>query len=182
MNCLKPVCCLVLHACTAIDGTARKLYGSIDGNKKNYLKCLRSYYWLLEPMLGSINLIETKFSWGKLIKKDKPDLAEIIYEAFRCNHAHGSEHPIEISFIKCTDSDETVFLFGEGEMFFPDRLIFALLSIAVLSEVNKTQEIPDNYYISLGSESFIINEWWGRENEFKAITQRYNKVRLTLNF
>jgi hypothetical protein len=50
----------LLHATTAIDGTASKLYGKqIGQNKSNYLKCLRQYYWLIEPMLGSINLVNT---------------------------------------------------------------------------------------------------------------------------
>lgn len=172
----------LLHACTAIDGTARKLYGTQKGNRNNYISCLRNHYWLLEPMLGSINLVETKFSWGRLTKTDNPDLAEIIYEAFRCNHAHGSEQPLEITFIECIGSDITIFQFEEGKMVFPDRIIFALLSIAVLSKVNRDQTIHENYFLTLGIEKFVINEWWGREDDFKTIAKKYNTVRVKLNF
>jgi hypothetical protein len=173
----------LLHATTAIDGTAGKIFGHQNGqNKANYLKCLRQYYWLIEPMLGSINFVDTRFTWGKVVKKDKPDLADIIYEAFRCAHAHGSEHPLEFSTIECVGTDKTIFRFEEGKIGLPDRIVFALLSVAILSTVNSDQRLPNGYYFSLGDEKFIINEWWGRENDFKNIAEKYNKTRLLLNF
>ena len=175
------------HSCTGINATSTKLFGNVQGEiGKNYKKCLRQYYWLLEPMLGSINLVDTKFTWGRLLSKTlTPDLTDIVYEAFRCTHAHGAEHPISFSYLPCANTGGPVrFEFEENIMAFPDTIIFALLSVTILSEVNKdcAQNNLDGYIFTLGDEQFNVNDWWGREEDFRPIADRHNTNRLTLNF
>jgi hypothetical protein len=171
----------LLHATTAIDGTATKLFGA-GQNRANYIRCLREYYWLIEPMLGGgINLDQTVFNWGRLLEKTpNPDIAELIYVAFRCTHAHGDKQPTQFDFIKCAGTGLVMFKLADGKISLPDTLIFALLSVAVFSKVNCDQKILGDYHFTLGGETFIINEWWGREDDFRAIAAKNTKQRIEL--
>jgi hypothetical protein len=47
--------------------------------------------------------------------------------------------------------------------------------------VNKHETTTGTYYLSLGDERFPIKEWWGREDDFHPIADRYNKVRVKLD-
>ena len=135
-------------------------------------------------MLGAgINLDETRFNWGTPLPRTKdPDLADLIYEAFRCTHAHGDEQPMEFDFIKCVGSGQVIFGISEGKISFPDTIIFALIGVAVFSNVNCDQKILGDYHLTLGGETFIINDWWGRENDFRAIAAKNTKQRIKLIF
>src|SRR5437868_443375 len=83
----------LMHACIAIDGTAKKRYPSKGvGNRCRTL--IRNYYWIIEPMIGAgMNLVETRFENVPLTDNPAPDFADIIYSIFRCNDAHGTEIP-----------------------------------------------------------------------------------------
>jgi hypothetical protein len=84
----------LLHACITIDTTAKRLYPSESRVGRRYTQCLRDYYWIVEPMLGAgLNLVETRFSNIRMLRDQNPDLADVIYEIFRCSHAHGDEVP-----------------------------------------------------------------------------------------
>jgi len=171
----------LLHACIAIDTTSKRL----APNKKvkaRYVGCLRHYYWILEPMLGAgLNLEETKFETIHLEKKSSPDLAEIIYEIFRCSYAHGDEVPTAFSVVPTSGSADSKWSLGNGELHMPDRIIWALLSVAVFSRVNACEKSDGNYYLSLGDHRFLLREWWGREDEFRVIAAQYNQTRVTLD-
>lgn len=94
----------LLHACCAIDATAKRLYPNSTRIGVRYVNCLRRYYWLLEPMMGAgINLIETRFANVPLPKTPTPDFAEVIYHIFRCGHAHGDEIPAAFSVLPSGD-------------------------------------------------------------------------------
>ncbi|HEX5001768.1 MAG TPA: hypothetical protein VFW78_04675 [Bacteroidia bacterium] len=172
------------HALTAVDGTASKLYPNM-GNRKRYIRTLRDYYWIIEPAIGSINLKDTKFPI-ELKNQSKTDLAEIIYEIFRCNHAHGSPHPNNFTFGIGIGHPFTMFTLDlENKRFtFPDRILPALWFVSVLSKVNKdqaTNELQD-YYLTLNDEKYYINELWGIDESFKSTAGKYNETRVILNF
>ncbi len=172
----------LLHACISIDGTASKLFPT-HGNKKRFVETLRKYYWLLEPMvIPGINLVETRFSMINLLKNNQPDFAEIIYEIFRCNLAHGTERPENYKIINCVGSEYTEMHLSDEYVHFPDTIVFGLLSISISSEVNKNNHVPKGYFITLGNEKFIINDWWGREEDFKEIAEKYNKTRVKIEW
>jgi hypothetical protein len=173
----------LLHACIAVDGTSCKLSSGKQDNRKRYVACLRQYYWLLEPMIGAgLNLVETRFTNVPLPNNSSPDLAEIVYEEFRCNHAHGSDHPPGHSLVTSIGTHASHWLLGDGHLHMPDRVVFALLGVAVFSRVNRDQQVPDTYYLSLGSDRFPLNEWWGREDDFRPVADRYNQVRVILKW
>ena len=86
----------MLHACNAVDGTARKLYPSF-GNNAGFTRLLRENYNILGPMgAPGINLEETRFPVR--VERPKaaggmPDIADVIYGIHRCSHGHVDELP-----------------------------------------------------------------------------------------
>src|SRR5205807_1314709 len=76
----------LMHACIAIDATAKRMPGAFTGVGNRYRTCLRNYYWVLEPMLGAgLNLVDTRFKNIELKGNVSPDFADLIHEVFRCN-------------------------------------------------------------------------------------------------
>src|SRR5262245_19650534 len=86
----------MLHACNAVDGTARKLYPAL-GSQDRFPRTLRENYGILGPMgAPGIDLAKTRFP--VTVKKPtasdgKPDIADVIYGIHRCAQAHGDELP-----------------------------------------------------------------------------------------
>lgn len=170
----------ILHACIAVDATARRLFPAIKQVGKRYVSCLRHYYWIVEPMIGpGLNLNETRFSNVPLRNNLNPDLAEIIYEVLRCSHAHGDDVPLRF---KCTESegDKSHWFLADGELHMPDRVVWALLAVAVFSKVNAGERTTGDQWLSLGDYRFQIAEWWGREDAFRAFAEQSNKTRVKL--
>ena len=171
----------MLHACNAIDGTAKKSYPHILGSNLRFTRLLRDNYNVLGPMgAPGINLVDTRFP-VKVAKPKapggKPDLADVIYGIHRCTHGHGNDLPEGFELIPnaAGPAGYTKMEFTkEGTARFSDRIIFGLLAVAVLSPINKGQSVPDDYYLSFGMEKLIINEWWGRVADFPAVVARGN--------
>jgi len=111
----------LMHACIALDATATKLLPGSKG-KKAYKQCIRDYIWLIEPFTGAgINLEETKWTnlnidngYGKKI--NEPDLADIIYHVFRCNHAHGHGVPPKFDLTLSLNSEACGILISLGRV------------------------------------------------------------------
>ncbi len=170
----------LLHACIAIDGTAKRLFPN-KPVRLRYIDCLRRYYWLMEAMIGvGINLEETRFANIRLPKLEQPDLAEIVYYIFRCSHAHADEVPEEFTLIASEGNFGSGWMLGNNQFHMPDRIVWALLAVTVFSNVNANEFTTGNYYLSLGNERFPVSEWWGREDDFRPIAERYNQVRVKL--
>lgn len=169
----------LLHACIAIDTTSKRLYPSERKVRIRYVKCLRNYYWIVEPMIGAgLDLIETRFSNVHLRNNHSPDIADVIYEIFRCAHAHGDEVSPSYSIIPTEGSVVSKWKFGHGELHMPDRIIWALLAIAVFSKVNGGEKSVGAYYLSLGDDRFPVCDWWGREDDFRPVADQYNQTRV----
>lgn len=86
----------MLHACNAIDGTAKKAYPNV-GNNERFTRLLRDNYSILGPMgAPGIDLVEIRFPVTLKNPKapgGKPDIADVIYGVHRCTHGHGDEIP-----------------------------------------------------------------------------------------
>jgi hypothetical protein len=172
----------LLHACIAIDTTSKCLFPGQRKVSVRYVECLRNYYWLLEPMIGAgLNLVETRFSNIQLRNSSSPDLAEIIYEIFRCSHAHGEEVPAAFAVIPSEGAAYSRWRLAHGELHMPDRVIWGLLAVAVFSRVNGGETSTGSYYLSLGDDQFPISKWWGREDDFRPVAERYNQTRVKLD-
>lgn len=172
----------LLHACIAIDATAKRLAPNERRVGVRYVECLRNYYWLIEPMIGGgLNLAETRFSNIQLKNTITPDLAEVVYEIFRCSHAHGDEVPSEFSVIPSHGNFYSEWELARGELHMPDRVVWALLSVAVLSRVNAAENSEGTYYLSLGDEQFPIKDWWGQEEAFRTVVETCNRTRIRID-
>jgi hypothetical protein len=182
----------LMHACTAIEGTARHLYSKDTAGKSDYNKCIRTYYWIIEPMMsGCVNLEDTKWDnvevddgHGKSIKS--PDLADIIYHIFRCSHAHSKPVPKNYQLLPAVDG-YSQWLLADGMIHMPERIIWALLGVSVFSKANAGIRTSGDYYLSWGSEApglgiakFVIKDWWGREDDFKGFVSKHNMPRVKL--
>jgi hypothetical protein len=178
----------MLHACNAIDGTAKKLYPELGSNAR-FTRLLRENYSILGPMgMPGINLVETRFPVAVKRPKapgDKPDLADVIYGIHRCSHGHGDELPHAFKLIPDAAGPArlTGLIAEKGAVRLSDRIIFGLIAVAVLSPVNIGQVVPDDYYLTYGaSEKLMINEWWGRASDFPAIAAKDPTPLVKLDF
>lgn len=165
----------LLHACIGIDATAKKMFPNDRRVGNRYVACLRRYFWLIESMLvAGLNLEETRFTNVATTKLANPDFADLIYNVFRCCHAHGDEVPEEFSVRPTFGPYNSEWSFGAGSVQMPDRVVWALIAVAVLSKVNASLRSSGGSYFSLGDERFLVAEWWGREDEFRSIAARFN--------
>lgn len=158
----------MLHACNAVDGTAKKLYPKLH-NRDRFTKLLRDNYDILGPMgMPGIDIAEMRFP----IDANEFDIADVIYKIHRCTHGHGGELPEGFSLIENTAGPRQItnisICIGKS-IHMSDRIIFALISIAILLPINKGMITPklDGYYLFFGnSHELFINDWWGRKNDF----------------
>ncbi|SRR6266496_2028536 len=177
----------MLHACNAVDGTAKKLYPNLGSNAR-FTRLLRGNYATFGPMAApGIALAETR--WPVKVERPtapggKPDIADVIYGIHRCAHGHGDElpHGFELLPDAAGPARLTQMLIERGRVRLSDRVIFGLLAVAVLSPVNADQTVPETYHLSLGGRKFLINDWWGRVGEFAKEVAQEQLPHVTMNF
>ena len=178
----------MLHACNAVDGTAKKIYPG-SGSNSRFTRLLRENYEILGPMgVPGTNLVESRFPVKverPKAKGGKPDIADVIYGVHRCAHGHGDELPNGFELIPDATGPAgiTRMRMNKGSIQLSDRVIFGLLAVAVFSPVNIDQIVPDGYFLTYGkSTTFQINEWWGRAKEFPEIAAKEPVPLVTLKF
>jgi hypothetical protein len=171
----------VLFACLAVDGTARKAMQRRRSSRAGFENFLRERYWLLEPMATpGINLVETRWTNVPVEDEPAPDFAALIYRVFRCSLGHGEDLPTGFKLTPSAGTPTSSLLIAKDVLHLPDRLPFALLATAVLCPANRAETTSEGYYLTLDREEFVINEWWGREEDFRPIAARYNTTRVKL--
>ena len=172
----------LMHACAAIDGTGARLFPD-TGVRDRFVETFNRYLWVIEPMFAiGINLQETTFKWIAL--KNRPaQMAEIVYEIFRCNLVHGTEVPPGFAVALSASPEHRSVTIGQQQLMIPHTLIFGLLGAAVFSEANAGQRINNGmYWLSCGSMHFTIDEWWGRERDAQICFSTVRMPRITMNF
>lgn len=170
----------LLHACTSIDAVSRLLFPRRTAVGIRYTETLRRYYWLLQRMMGNGPDIEkTLFSNVTCLKKSPPDFADIIYEQFRCTHAHGEDVPRAFELILATDQ-LAKWRLAANVVQMPTRIIYALLSVAVLCRETPVADLDIGYHLSLHGEIFPIVNWWGREDDFRKATEKYEPIKVKM--
>ncbi len=177
----------MLHACNAEDGTAKKVYPNLGSNER-FTRLLRENYGIFGPMaMPGINLAETRFPVTVPRPKasgGKPDIADFIYGIHRCTHGHGDELPDGFALLEDAVGQQgiTQFLVEPGKVQLSDRVIFALIAVAIFSPVNVGQSVPEGYHLTFGnSATLTINEWWGRAADFPAIAAMEPMPNVTLD-
>jgi hypothetical protein len=178
----------MLHACNAVDGTAKKLHAQL-GSTARFTKLLRDNYGILGPMgAPGINLLETRFP----VKVQRPragegwpDFADVIYAIHRCSHGHGDELPDGFQLLPDAAGPPryTRMIVERGKLRLSDRTIFGLLAVAVMSPGNIGQSVPNGYLMRFGDHVVLpINEWWGRAADFAAIAAQERMPLVKLDF
>lgn len=186
----------MLHACNAVDGTAKKMYPSL-GVGARFRKMLReNYCGILEPMMPGINLAETVFPAsisGATGPGRLPDVADILYVIHRCHEGHGDALPVGYELVPDTTTEppRTTMDFaspsGHWVVRLSDRSIYAMAAVALLSPANVGQALAD-VVLTWSSVSGDIrvrmdNGWWGRADDFAAITAMDRKrISVKLDF
>ena len=167
----------MLHACNAVDGTAKKVYPSLGPNAR-FTRLIRENYAVFGPMgAPGIDLVATRFPVALPRAKapgGKPDIADVIYGIHRCSHGHGDELPDGFALIADAAGPprRTRLEFARGKVRLSDRAIFGLLAVAVMHAVNRDQATPslNSYFLTYGATvRLFINEWWGRAADFPAV-------------
>jgi hypothetical protein len=177
----------MLHACNAIDGTARKLHPRLS-NSERFTWTIRDNYSIFGPMaLPGIDLEKTR--WPVRIRSPKatggqPDIADVIYGIHRCTHAHGDELPDGYELISDARGPAKIthLVAESGKVRLSDRAIFGLLAVAILSPENADQTVPDGYHLTFAGQELPINDWWGRANDFSAIASQEQLPSVMLDF
>lgn len=167
----------MLHACAAIDGTAKKRFGEKRGNADRFTQLLRDHYDVLGPMgLPGINIASTR--WPVKVRTPKApgggvDIADLIYGVHRCTEGHGDELPdgFELLSNSTGQAGVTHLMFAPGKVRLSDRIVWALLAVAVLAPENGDQQVPDGYTLSYGRNNYVmeINRWWARASDFGIV-------------
>lgn len=183
----------LMHASISIDATAKNLFPNETSGKKAYKKCIRQYWWLIERFIGEgLNLEDTKFTnlkldngYGKFISE--PDLADVIYHIFRCNHAHAKEVPVNYELLPSTPGyyPWKIDRVNNG-LQMPDTVIWALLAISVFCEANANIKISSEHFLSWGNNNygiieFKIKDYWGKEDLLKQFFQDKPSIRVKLD-
>ena len=170
----------IMHICNAIDGTAQKKNGT-ESSRKIFTDFIRSYYDLISAMAGFSSLDLKNTIWPFETKRcKKPDFAEMIYGIHRCLNNHGVDIPDGFEFIPdVADSTGTRSInIKKGAIGLSDRFIWALIVIVVLDPINKgiADPVLDGYFFKTRKKDYIINEWWGRLDEFPKLPPKTSNV------
>jgi hypothetical protein len=140
-------------------------------------------WWLVERFIGEgLNLEDTKFTYlkiddgyGKLITD--PDLADIIYHVFRCNHAHSEPIPLNYELLNTASGRYPWLLDKENNSVkIPETVIYALLGISVFCKANADIVTDGKHFLSWGNEKigieiFKLKDYWGKENALRNLKQ-----------
>lgn len=180
----------MLHACNAVDGTAKKSLPSIISSNQRFTDYIRQNYDIFGPMAcPGINLEKTRFPVTVDRPKaagGKPDIADIIYGIHRCTHGHGLDLPNGFELINDAGAHPgyTRMSVEKGKIRLSDRVIFGLLALAVFDPNNGDQTIPDTYYLTFDGDKhkLLINENWGKINAFRELVNTVKLPRVILDF
>jgi hypothetical protein len=178
----------MLHACNAVDGTARKAYPALL-NKERFTRLLRENYGILGPMgAPETDLASTHFPVTARVLRTpdgSADIAEKICANHRCVHGHGDELPqgFELMSDAIGPPRRTQMILSDGRVHLSDRIVYGLVAVAVLSSLNATEQIPNNYFLSYGGNvTMVIHEWWGRAADFPSVVSTDPVPILRINF
>ncbi|MCU8657794.1 hypothetical protein, partial [Klebsiella pneumoniae] len=102
----------------------------------------------------------------------------------RCTHGHGDELPEGFELIPDATNKLTTtsIIASAGKIRLSDRTIFGLLGIAVLCPENSGLRIPDGYNLTFAGEVLMINDWWGRAEDFKILVEKQRLISVKLDF
>lgn len=176
----------MLHACNAVDGTSKKRYPD-RGVGDRFKQVIRDELDILN-LLGvpGINLELTRFPVpvASRLSDRRPDIADIIYGIHRCCHSHGEDLPsgFELTAPQGNSQNPSVSIVSieKRTIALPASTIIGLLGVAVFAPENGDQSIPVNYYLTVQNRIFVIADWWGWGDHFRAIAATLKLIKIEM--
>lgn len=177
----------MLHACNAVDGTARARRGARDNraNAERFKGIIREEIDILEIIgMPGIDLRASRFPYSAVVSasRPQPDIADVLYHVHRCAHGHGDD--VTAGF----DLEQSNHAPGNHTMHFdsdavrlPASSVLGLVAIAVLAPENGSERAWDAAIPWQGGE-LVINDWWGRGADFRTTVERSGLNRYKLDF
>lgn len=175
----------LLFVCLAVDGTSKKTYPSITKVGERFRKFINDNLDIIELMFGGLNLQETVFPFPDAKGKIGISFADIIYEKFRCNLAHGDELPNGYGVSVQIGEHHQQFLINVSNqsMTLPQSAIYALGLTCVLAPANADQKIGSNlYYYRDTINAYVIDRWWGKVACARQIMDFDAQIRVKIDF
>lgn len=172
----------MMLACAAVDGTARRTYPSVKSSKERFIKLIRDNYWLIEPLakLG-VNLIEHGGRTSLILDSPPPQtsprcctcsIAATTCTATRTSATRSRKPSNWPMATICPDG-------APAGTPWPCRTDCPSPLRHAPSCRPRTSPRPCPFF-SLDGHEFLINDWWGRADDFRPIADRVNQVRVKL--
>jgi hypothetical protein len=175
----------LLSACIAIDGTAKRTYAEETAVGVRFRRFINDHLDVIELMFGGLNLQETVFPFKDVKGKIGIGFADIIYEKFRCNLAHGEELPdgYGVSVQIANGHQQFLIDLEKQSMTLPQSAIYALGLVCVLAPVNSDQKIGSNlYHYRDPINVYVVDRWWGKIDCAKKIMDFDAQIRVKMDF
>ena len=175
----------LLFVCLAIDGTAKKTYPTITKVGERFRKFINENLDIIELMFGGLNLQETIFPFKDAKGKIGISFADVIYEKFRCNLAHGEELPDGFGVSVQIAEHHQIFLinFEQQSMTLPQSAIYALGLPCVLATANSDQKIGNNGYNYRDTiNTYVVDRWWGKVECARKIMDFDAQIKVKMDF
>ena len=173
----------MLSACVAVDGTAKKTYPDEKVGVR-FRRFINENLDVIELMFGGLNLHETVFPFTDAKGRTGVAFADIIYEKFRCNLAHGDELPEGYGIgVAVNGNQQFQINIDTKSMTVPQSAIYALGLACVLAPANADQKIGSNLYHYRDSINiYVIDRWWGKVECARKIMDFESLIRVTMDF
>jgi hypothetical protein len=174
----------MVHACNAVEGTARKRYPQL-GVATRFKRTIRESLDIFRVMAApGIDFEQSRFPVA--VKSDspdgRPDVADVLYGVHRWSHGHDSELPEGFELTPHSDRPAGVHVWRSGKIQLPASTVIGLLAVAVFSPENKGEVIPDGYQLSWYQHVFHVCMWWGWQDHFREIIGSAQIPQVTLDF
>jgi hypothetical protein len=172
------------HACSAVDGTAKKRYPQL-GVASRFKRTIRDSLDIFRVMTApGIDFDQSHFPIAA--KSDlpdrRPDIADVLFGIHRWSHGHTEELPEGFELTPHGPRPAGVHIWRTGKIQLPASTVIGLLAVAVFAPENKGELIPDGYQLSWYQHVFHIGMWWGWQDHFREIISTAQIPQVTLDF
>lgn len=174
----------MLFVCIAVDGTAKRAYPGMKVGER-FRRFINENIDIVELLFGGLSLKETVFPFRDAKGKIGIQFADIVYEKFRCNLAHGDELPDGYAVtVQIADFHQQFLIdVANQSMTLPQSAIYALGLACVLAPVNKDQKIGNTaYHYRDTINTYVVDRWWGKAGCARQIMDFDAQVRVKMDF
>lgn len=109
---------------------------------------------------------------GQDLSDKRPDIADVIYEIHRCPNSHGDEIAEGFELTPIAKGGRAAYfnMADDGTVQLSASVVLGLLAVIIVAPENKGQLIPPTYQVRLAGRVIRVSEWWGRDEEFRKLT------------